>query len=101
MADSTKPVSEGRIGQKYAFATASLVLGITCFVNILGIEKAILAIIFGYLALQPPSTPNQPRQNWAKAGIVMGGLSIVMLIATLAIYNKELIRLLKYLQKFN
>ena len=36
------------LGQKYAFATASLILGIVSFVNLLGLEKPILAIVFGW-----------------------------------------------------
>jgi hypothetical protein len=40
------------LGQKYAFATASLILGISSFVSLLGLEKAILAIVFGWLALR-------------------------------------------------
>ena len=43
------------LGQKYAYATASLVLGILCFVNFAGMEKATVAIIFAWLALK--STP--------------------------------------------
>ena len=45
------------VGQKYAFATASLILGIFSFVNLLGLEKPILAIIFGWLALRTQPAP--------------------------------------------
>ena len=67
------------LGQRYAYATVSLVLGITCYVHILGMEKAILALIFGILALNPnPAPPLQDRRAWAKTGIV---LAVIMLIA--------------------
>jgi hypothetical protein len=67
------------LGQRYAYATVSLVLGITCYVHILGMEKAILALIFGILALKPnPAPPLQDRRAWAKTGIV---LAVIMLIA--------------------
>ena len=36
------------LGQKYAYATVSLLLGIFCFINLAGMEKAILAMVFGY-----------------------------------------------------
>ena len=38
------------LGQKYAFATASLLLGIASFISLLGVEKGILAIVFGSIA---------------------------------------------------
>jgi hypothetical protein len=34
------------LGQKYAFAMASLIMGIACYVNLLGLEKAAVAILF-------------------------------------------------------
>ncbi len=35
------------LGQKYAYATISLILGLACFINLAGLEKALLAVIFG------------------------------------------------------
>ena len=40
------------VGQKYAYATASLIMGIVCFVNLAGLEKAVLAVVFAWLALK-------------------------------------------------
>jgi hypothetical protein len=68
------------LGQKYAYATVSLVLGIFCFVNLLGLEKAILAIVFGWLALRATPTPAlKEHRSWAKAGIVLGVLPLIIL----------------------
>ena len=76
-------------GQKYAYATASLVLGIACFVNILGLEKGILAIIFGLLALRTNPPPRlQARRIWSKVGVILGSLQIVSLI-TLLLLNMD------------
>jgi hypothetical protein len=67
------------LGQRYAYATVSLILGITCYTHFLGMEKAVLAIIFGILALKAnPAPPLQERRAWAKTGIV---LAVIMLIA--------------------
>ena len=53
METNTTPAREhAALGQKYAYATVSLVLGAASFVNLLGIEKGILAIAFGMLALK-------------------------------------------------
>lgn len=75
------------LGQKYAFATASLILGIFSFVNLLGLEKPILAIIFGWLALRTKPEPQLTQHRvWAKAGVVLGTI-ILIVVPTLIILN--------------
>jgi hypothetical protein len=80
------------LGQKYAFATVSLVLGIFSFVNLLGLEKPILAIVFGWLALRATPEPklNQHR-TWAQVGMVLGGV-ILIAVPTLIIINFDRLR---------
>ena len=75
------------LGQKYAFATVSLMLGIFSFVNLLGLEKPILAIIFGYLALRTKPEPVLTQHRvWAKTGVVLGTI-ILIVVPTLIILN--------------
>ena len=75
------------LGQKYAFATASLVLGIFSFVNLLGLEKPILAIIFGWLALRAKPEPQLTQHRvWAKTGVVLGTI-VLIVVPTLIILN--------------
>jgi hypothetical protein len=90
------------IGQKYAYATASLVLGITCFVGFIGLEKAVLAVVFGWLALKStPSPALQERRGWAKAGIILGSL-ILVVVPTLLLLNIDRIKeFIEALEKLN
>ena len=75
------------LGQKYAFATISLILGIFSFINLLGLEKPILAIIFGWLALRTKPAPQLTEHRvWAKAGVVLGSI-ILIVVPTLIILN--------------
>ena len=75
------------LGQKYAFATVSLILGIFSFVNLLGLEKPILAIIFGWLALRTKPAPILTEHRvWAKAGVVLGTI-VLIVVPTLIILN--------------
>ena len=68
------------LGQKYAFATAALVLGISCFVNLIGLEKAIMAILFAYLALrEKPKPVLREHRVWAKAGLILGIVPLIIL----------------------
>jgi hypothetical protein len=75
------------LGQKYAFATASLILGIFSFVNLLGLEKPILAIVFGWLALRTQPAPQLTQHRvWAKTGVVLGTI-VLIVVPTLIILN--------------
>jgi len=79
------------LGQKYAYATAALMLGIASFVNLLGMEKAILAIIFARLALRsdpPPALKN--RREWGQAGLVLGVLQVVLISVLIIVFRDEL-----------
>jgi hypothetical protein len=88
------------LGQRYAYATISLVLGITCYTHFLGMEKAILAIIFGILALKPnPAPPLQERRAWAKTGIVLAVIMLIAVPTTLLLYWGRMELLLDALKK--
>jgi hypothetical protein len=80
------------LGQKYAFATVSLVLGIFCFVNLLGLEKPILAIIFGWLALRVKPEPKlQAHRIWAQVGVTLGIITLVV-VPLIIILNFDRLR---------
>jgi hypothetical protein len=89
------------LGQKYAFATVSLILGICSYVNLLGLEKPILALVFGWLALRAKPEPQLTQHRvWAKTGVALA--SIVLVFVTLIVIFKfneirELIELLSKL----
>ncbi len=67
------------LGQKYAYATAALWLGIISCIHGLGIEKAILAIVFAWLALRSQPQPHLlDRRVWAKVGLVLGVIQLII-----------------------
>jgi len=88
------------LGQKYAYATAALLLGIACFINLLGMEKAILAIIFARLALKsdPPPVLVKHRE-WGQAGLVLGILQVVLIGVLVIIFRHELRGILELLSR--
>lgn len=89
--DSTSSVV---LGQKYAYATASLIVGITCFVNLAGLEKAVLAIVFAWLALKSDPGPQlTERRRWAKIGAAMG-VFLLIFIPTLILLNLDRLRII-------
>ena len=63
------------------FAIVSLVVGILSFVTLFGLEKAIIAIVFGILGLRRISRNTQLRgKALAITGIVLGSIAVVLLI---------------------
>lgn len=83
------PEAQAVLGQKYAFATASLVMGIACYINLLGMEKALVAILFGWMALRPMPAPRLvSHRNWGITGIVLGSILLV-LVPTLLLLNMD------------
>lgn len=90
------------LGQKYAYATVSLIMGLTCFFSLLGLEKAILAIVFAWLALRsaPPPALTE-RRAWAKAGLVLGSIVLLVVPALLIIFFDRIRELIDLLEKLN
>ena len=83
------PGESSVIGQKYAFATAALIMGIACYVNLLGLEKAILAVVFASMALkQNPAPALMERRAWAKAGMIMG-IVLLVVVPTVLLLNLD------------
>jgi hypothetical protein len=90
------------LGQKYAYATVSLVLGIFCFINLAGMEKASLAVIFAWLALKstPPPALNQ-RRLWAKVGLVLGSIILILVPILIVLYLNRLSEFIEVLSKMS
>jgi hypothetical protein len=88
------------LGQKYAYATASLLLGIASFVNLLSLEKALLAILFAWMALRhspPPSLTR--RRGWARLGLALGLLMFVFVPTLLIVFSDRVRELIAALEK--
>jgi hypothetical protein len=79
-----QPQSDFVVGQRYAFATLAMVVALLSFINLAGMEKAILAMILGYKALTvAPRPPLERRRGWAKAGAVLGAAHIVLVVTVI------------------
>jgi hypothetical protein len=67
------------LGQRYAFATLALVVGVLSYVNFLGFEKSILAAVLAFKALsRSPEPALETRRTWAKTGATLGLLQIAV-----------------------
>ena len=58
------------LGQRYNLATLALVVALLSFLNLAGLEKAILAVVIGMKALRPAPPPAlEQRRTWARVAI--------------------------------
>ena len=81
------------------FAIASLVIGIVSFISLGGLEKAILAIVFGALALKRIEKENQlSSKKLAKAGILLGIFSLILTINLIIKFYPKFQQLIKQIQ---
>jgi hypothetical protein len=82
------------LGQKYAYATIALILGIASFINLAGMEKAVLAVIFAWLALKSTPTPVLTvRRAWAQTGLVLG-IVVLLVVPTIIIFSIDRLRVI-------
>lgn len=90
------------LGQKYAYATVSLILGISCFVSLLGLEKAILAVAFGWLALRAKPAPQlKDHRVWAKTGVMLGVGALLFVPILLILYFDRVREIIELFSKMD
>ena len=78
---------------KSKLAIMSFVLGLISFVQLFGIEKAVLAIIFGTIALKEiVSDQKLAGKNYAYMAIIIGSLYILIVIVLLIIKGPDMLK---------
>lgn len=78
--------------KKNTLALASLITGIACFINLLGIEKAVIAIILGVFALREAErNPDIGGKAKSYAGILFGILYLITVIIILLIKGPDVL----------
>lgn len=87
------------LGQKYAYATSALVVGLVSYLQFLGMEKALVAVVFGWLALKrTPGPALKSRRAAAITGLVLGAGLLVLVPAVLATHADQLQRVIQALE---
>ncbi len=102
MKDDASAINASTRGQKVAFATASLILGIASCIHMLGIEKAILAVVFGCLALKGKGGLKAGRERtWATVGIVLGIITMVIVPTGLILFWPKVKTIVEAIEKLS
>jgi hypothetical protein len=87
------------LGQRYTLATLALAVGLLSFLNVAGMEKAVLAIVLGLKALRPTPEPAlERRRGWARVGIGLGVVHVVLVVTVILLNLDRLSRLLEALR---
>ena len=83
-------------GRSEGFATAAAALGAVSFFQLLGVEKALLAILLAVIALRGAPTLRARRRSWIALGL--GGLYVAIAAATVILFPDKVAELAKLLQ---
>src|SRR5512145_979173 len=93
------PESAFVLGQRYTLATLALGLALLSFLNLAGLEKAILAIVLGTKALSPAPPPAlEHRRGWARLAIGLSAAHVVLVVTVILLNLDRLSRLLDALR---
>jgi uncharacterized membrane protein len=84
-------------GRREGYAVSALVLSLVSFVNLLGAEKSILAIVLAVFALRG-ATPRGAFQQ-ARIAMVVASLHILTLVLVLVLLRDEFAQLLHLLRQ--
>ncbi len=78
------------MGNKSYLAVFAAVMGFVCFLNLLGIEKALMAIFAGTFALKEIASENKAGKGLAWTGIILGIVYIITVAVMLVLYGPKL-----------
>jgi len=86
------------MGIKSKVAVAGLVMGIASFINLLGMEKAIAAIVFGWMGLKEAEAEQKAGKKLAYAGIILGFAYIATVTVMLILYGPQFVEHIKMMK---
>jgi len=77
-------------------ATAAVALGVVAFLNLLGTEKGILAIVLAVLSLRNLPADAPPRR--ARIAIALGVVQLATVVMVLVLFHDKLRQLIELLR---
>jgi hypothetical protein len=87
-------------GRRFGLATAALALGVVSFVNMLGIEKSILAIVLAVLAIHGAGFRTAVRRR-GRTALLIASVHVVTSVVVLVIFRAKLTELVQLLHKLS
>lgn len=94
--DTSQSLAGARLqGRKQGLAAAALALGLLSFLNLLGAEKAILALVLGFAALSGATDTGVRRRSLAAIGLA--AIYLVSVVIVLVVFRDRLADLIEAL----
>ncbi|HEY1899299.1 MAG TPA: hypothetical protein VGG49_05865 [Steroidobacteraceae bacterium] len=85
-------------GRGVGLATGALALSVVAFLNLLGLEKSILAAVLAILALQSVAASRAVIRR-GQAALVLAGVHFITVVTVIAVFHDKLLQLVHLLQK--
>jgi len=98
LSDSSHAGSTYEDGRRAGLAVAAFALAVMSFVNLLGLEKSLLAGVLAILALQG-RLPGMPAPGWARPAIAIAVVHAITFVTVLILLRDKLGQLLLLLHK--
>jgi len=87
--DASRPAESARLhGRREGLAVAALALGLVSFLNLLGAEKAILALVLGFAGLSGATDPHVRTRAFLAIGL--GIAYLVTIVVVLVMFREQL-----------
>ena len=88
------------VGLRVGFGIAALTIGLVSFLSLLGVEKAVTAIVFGALAMRGVA-PGRLANRLGIAGVILGAVFLVTLAILLVLFHDRAMELIRMLAKLS
>ncbi len=95
-----KAVEAYDAGRRVGFGVSALAIGLVAFLNLLGAEKAILAIALGALAVRGSDLSPLPRRL-GSAAIVLGAVFLLTVGVVLVVFWDQAVEFVRLLQQLS
>jgi hypothetical protein len=86
-------------GRRVGLATAALALSLVAFLNLLGLEKSILAAILAVLALRKAKPSALSVRGRATAALILAAIHFTIAVVALVVFREELLELIELLRQ--
>jgi len=87
------------LGQRYTLATMALVFALLSFLNLAGMEKAIVAVVLAFKALKDTPPPAlEERRGWARFAVGLAAAHVLLVTAVILLNLDRLSKLYEVLR---
>jgi hypothetical protein len=95
---SSAPSAAYEEGRRTGLAIAAFALAIMSFINLLGVEKSILALVLAVIAMYGAPRGAEVRR-WSRNAIGLAAVHIVIFVVFIVLFHQKLGQLILLLQK--